>query len=438
MGLGRRFNTLFVASTISNLGDGIGLIAYPWLASAVTRNPVLIALVAVAQRLPWLVFSLPAGVITDRRDRRLLMVGANATRAVLTTLVAVLVIARGGDLPGPDAVDDLATSISTDAVLYIAVVLATLLLGVAEVLYDNSAQTFLPAIVDSASLEKANGRLWSAEQVANTLAGPPLGALLLAVTFSLPFFVDALTFAVSAALIAFIAVPRRAQTSRAASPAGWRAELSEGFSWLWRHDLLRPLAVFLGLINLLSTLAVSVLVLFAQEVLETSPTEFALLSTGGAVGGVIGGWSASAMARRLGSGPSLWATFVMMGVTNVVIGVTSSWIVVWVMFAVSMLFSMLWNVITVSLRQQIIPDELLGRVNSVYRFFGWGMMPIGALLGGIIVSGVDAIASRELALRMPFLIAGVASLVLLVFALPRLTTERIETARSGNQPVPGG
>ena len=82
------YRKLFVASTISNLGDGISLIAYPWLALAITRNPLLIALVAVVQRLPWLVFTLPAGVITDRSDRRLLMSGANAVRFVLTAFVA--------------------------------------------------------------------------------------------------------------------------------------------------------------------------------------------------------------------------------------------------------------------------------------------------------------------------------------------------------------
>src|SRR5918995_3684115 len=91
--LGPSYRKLFAASTVSNLGDGISIIAYPWLASAITRSPLLIALVAVAQRLPWLLFSLPAGVITDRGDRRRLMVGANPGRAVLTGVVAIAVLA---------------------------------------------------------------------------------------------------------------------------------------------------------------------------------------------------------------------------------------------------------------------------------------------------------------------------------------------------------
>lgn len=428
--LGPSYFKLFGASTISNLGDGIGIIAYPWLASAVTRNPVLIAMVAVVQRLPWLIFTLPAGVITDRNDRRTLMVWSNVIRTVLTIGVAFAVLNRQGLLPGPDEVADKTFAIPTNTVLYLVILLATLLMGVAEVLYDNSAQTFMPSVVHVDQLEKANGRMWSAEMVANTFAGPPLGALLIAVTFSLPFFVDAATFAVSAALIALI--PRTAATPRARDAPDrkpWRAELAEGFRWLWRHELLRPMAIILGVLNALGMVTGSILVLFAQEVLDTGPTAFALLTTGGAIGGVIGGWTAASVSRRIGTGPSLWLTLITSGVCTLLIGLMSWWPAVWFLFAIEMGIGVLWNVITVSLRQSIIPDHLLGRVNSVYRFFAWGMMPIGSLIGGLIIVVTDTFGSRELALRMPWLIAGVAYFVLFAFAAPKLTTAKIEAAR---------
>ena len=432
--LGANYFKLFGASTISNLGDGIGLIAYPWLASAVTRNPLLIALVAVVQRLPWLLFSLPAGVITDRHDRRTLMVIANSIRGVLTLGVAFVVLGRQGTLPGPDEIEDALIGVDTDVALYLLVIAATLLMGFAEVLYDNSAQTFMPAIVHRSNLERANGRLWSIEQVANTFVGPPLGALLLVVAFSFPFFVDAGTFVVSAALIALIpaSVKRTPAADDPVAPARspWRDELKEGFRWLWSHDLLRPMAIILGLLNMLGTMSGATIVLFAQEVLRTSPTEFALLETGGAIGGVIGGWTASRIAKRIGSGPSLYTTLIVGGITTFVIGLVSSWYLVWLMFAISMLLAVLWNVITVSLRQSIIPDHLLGRVNSVYRFFAWGMMPIGAALGGLVVVVTDVWGSRELALRMPFLLAGALNVVLFFFARTKLTTEKIEGARA--------
>lgn len=425
MGLGPNYRRLFAASTVSNLGDGVGLVAYPWLASAVTRHPVLIALVTVAQRLPWLLFTLPAGVITDRLDRRRIMITANGARAILTAIVALAVLWRGGSLPGPDELDDV---IGTEWVLYGCVLAATMLLGVGEVLYDNSAQTFMPRIVDSSHLEKANGRMWASETTANQFLGPPLGSLMLAAGFALPFFVDAASFAVSAALIMAIAATPQAATAVARQP--WRTDLREGFRWLWNHDLLRPMAIILGLLNGLGAVTFAVFVLFAQDVLNTSTTEFAALTMAGAIGGIVGGWTASAVSKRLGSGRSLWLTLLGGAMTWAVIGLVSNIPTVGAMFAVYTFLAVLWNVITVSLRQSIIPDHLLGRVNSVYRFFAWGMIPIGAFVGGVVVTVTDAVADRELALRMPWFIAAIGQFAVFVYAAPRLTTARMDSARA--------
>lgn len=425
MSLGTSYRKLFSASSISNLGDGVGQIAYPWLASAVTRNPILIALVVVAQRLPWLVFTLPAGVITDRHDRRRIMVAANAGRAVLTAGVALAVLWRGGALPAPDELEMVG---ETELVLYLCVVVATLLLGIGEVLYDNSAQTIMPALVATDDLEKANGRLWAAESVTNQFLGPPFGSLLLAVGFAVPFFVDAGTFAVSAALIFTIAA-----TPRGGEPVDrrpWRVELREGFSWLWHHDLLRTMAIVLAFLNGLDAVSLAVLVLFSQEVLGTSAIEFAVLSTAGAVGGVLGGWTASRVSKRIGAGPSLRVAILGGAGTSAVIGAVSLWPIAWLMFAVFAFTGVLWNVITVSLRQSIIPDHLLGRVNSVYRFFAWGAIPIGALIGGLVVAGTDTFASRDLALRMPWFVVAAGQLLMLVYAAPRLTTAAMDRARA--------
>ena len=199
---------------------------------------------------------------------------------------------------------------------------------------------------------------------------------------------------------------------------------------MWRHDLLRALAITLGLLNLIGALSTATFVLYGQEVLDTSPTEFAILGTGGAVGGILGGWTASNVAKRIGAGPSLALTLLGGGIFSIVIGLMSWWPTVWLLLAGFMFVGTLWNVITVSFRQSVIPDHLLGRVNSVYRFFGWGMMPIGAALGGLIVVIVDLFASRDVALRMPWLIAGVMSLLLFAIAGPRLTTAKFAAARA--------
>ena len=430
--LGGNYRRLFAASTIANLGDGIGLIAYPWLATAITRDPFLIALVAVMQRLPWLLFSLPAGVITDRYERRTLMAWSNVARAFLALIVACVVLGAQGSLPDVDQITDGGLTFDTNVGLYIVLLVATLLFGVTEVIHDNAAQTFMPAVVRPAQLEKANGRLWGTEMIANTFAGPPLGAFLIALAFSLPFFVDSLTFAVAALLVWLITVPNRRAPVAAEHRKPWATELSEGVQWLWNHDFLRHLAIILGLLNALGSITIAAMVLFAQELLGTSATEFALLNTGGAVGGIIGGWTASSISKRIGTGPSLYLTLIGSGLTSLVIGVAGWWPIVWLMFAVSTGLGTVWNVITVSLRQTIIPDDILGRVNSVYRFFAWGMIPIGSLLGGVMIIAVDAVASREAALRSPWIAAAALHVALFVYAAPKLTTARIEGARAGH------
>ncbi|HEY3484210.1 MAG TPA: MFS transporter [Ilumatobacteraceae bacterium] len=428
--LGASYYKLLSANVISNLGDGVSLVAMPWLASAITRNPLLVATVAVVQRLPWLVFTLPAGVITDRVDRRRIMVTMDMLRFALTTLVALAVLSEQDVLPGPDELDQVA---GTRTGLYLAVIVATLLLGMAEVLRDNSGQTIVPSIVEPEHLEKANGRMWSAEMVANTFAGPPLGSFLLAVAFALPFFVDAASFFVAAALMATI--PGSFRAAPVATPVdepkpSWRQDLSEGWHWLWRHELLRPMAIILGCMNAAGMISGAVFVLFAQEVLGVGPLLFTVIMFGGAIGGIVGGVITSPVSKRFGSGTCLAIVLGGSAILSTVTGLASHWPIVMVLFGVESLFAILWNVITVSLRQTIIPPHLLGRVNSVYRFFAWGMIPVGAAIGGVTVLVVDSVASRELALRSTWFVNAAVHLALFLAGRHLLTTAKIEAARA--------
>jgi MFS family permease len=114
----------------------------------------------------------------------------------------------------------------------------------------------------------------------------------------------------------------------------------------------------------------------------------------------------------------------------VIVGLTSSWQVVWVVTVFESLAAVLWNTITVSLRQSIIPSQLLGRVNSVYRFFAWGSIPIGMFAGGAVVTLLESITSREVALRAPYLLGAVLGLLIFIFAAPRLTTSALNKARA--------
>lgn len=429
--LGANYWKLFSASVVSNLGDGVSMIAYPWLASAVTRDPIHIAAVALVTRLPWLLFALPAGVVTDRVDRRRLVAWMDVFRFVITLGVALVVLAAQSQLSSPEAIASGAATPPESAGLLLALIYAAaFLLGVAEVFRDNSAQTLMPSIVERPVLEKANGRMWGAEMVMNAFVGPPLAGVLIASAFVLPFFFDAGTFAVSAALVFLIAGEFRPKhDGEALPPSTFWDDLKEGVKWLWSHTLFRPMAISLGVANATNTMATATVVLFAQEVLGLGATRFGLLTTGFALGGLIGSFTADRIATRLGQGASLLTSIVVFTLTLVGSGLASSFWVFWSMGVVLSISVMLWNVITVSLRQSLIPDRLLGRVNSVYRFLGWGMMPIGAALGGAVVAMAEPFVGREWALRWPFLAAALINAALFVYALPRLNSRRIEEAR---------
>ncbi|MFP4233978.1 MAG: MFS transporter [Nitriliruptoraceae bacterium] len=403
-----RYWRLWSAVATSNLGDGLVSLALPWLASLLTRDPLAISGVALATRLPWLVFSLQAGVLSDRLDRRRLMVAANSVRAVLAAGVAVAVLLDLATLP----------------LLY----LVAFGLGMCEVLFDNTSQALLPAVVPRERLERANGNLMGAQMVIADLLARPVAGALVGVALSLPFAIDAATAAISAGLIA--SIPGRFRTTRApaATPPPMRTQVREGLAWLWQHRLLRTLAVALGLLNGIAAATAATFVLFAQEVLGLDGFGFGVLLTVSSIGGLLGSVLAPAVTARLGYGPSLLLAVLVPTVAFAVIATTSSAAVAGVAASVSGFTAVAWNVVTVSLRQRLIPDALLGRVNSVYRFFGWGMMPVGTLLGGALVALVERSGDRLLALRAPFALAVLVHLVLLVTISPRLTTAGVAAA----------
>ncbi|MCC5950113.1 MAG: MFS transporter [Nitriliruptoraceae bacterium] len=418
-GLGARYWRLWGAVTASNLGDGMVMIALPWLGTLLTRDALAIAGIGVATRLPWLIFSLQAGALGDRRDRRRLMVGANAVRAVVATIVAVAVLLDVMNLP----------------LLY----LAALVLGMCEVLFDNTSQALMPSLVARDRLERANGNLFGAQLVTAEFVAPPIAGALIGVALSLPFAVDAVTAAISAALIAMIpgsfqaGGPGRAPASTGeATRTSMTSSIGEGLRFLWAAPLLRRLAIALATMNGVGAAIMATYVLFVQEILGLDGLGFGLLVASSSIGGVLGSVLGPMLTRRIGPGPSMLLTLSLPIVLFATIGLSSN---VWVIAASFIGFSFLavqWNVVTVSLRQTLIPDDLLGRVNSVFRFFGWGAMPIGTLLGGILVSLLESPLGRGSALRAPFWAAVVAYVVLSTVLAPRLRT------RGGHPPPPPG
>ncbi len=402
--LGPEYWKLWTASTISNLGDGVTLVAGPLLAASLTRDPALVAGLTVAQRLPWLLFSLPSGVLVDRLDRRLLMATVDLFRVGVIGVLGLAVLGGWASLP----------------LMYVVF----FLLGTGETLFANASLAIMPSVVPKESLEKANGRLFAAELVTNELAGGPVGGVLFAVAAALPFLLDAGTFAASAAFI--LALRGRFRVSRPEdSPgAGLAGEIAEGVGWLMRHRLLLVLAIMLGAGNLTFSATFSVLVLFAQDVLDLGRVGYGVLIPAAGVGGVVGSLLAERLGGWLGTGRALFVVVLLQGPTFAVIALSGNPFVVGAMVAVDGLTAYAWNVLTFALRQVLIPDALLGRVTSVYRLVGVGSGAVGALIGGLL--------ARELGLTAPFWFAAAVMAVVAFASLPFVNNRTVAQARAGH------
>jgi MFS family permease len=393
-----RFKRQLTASGISNIGDGITMGALPLLTLMLTDDSRLIGGTAFASLLPWVLFALPVGVIVDRYDRRRLLILANAVRAVLLGTIAIVT----------------ATGAMTIWLLFACL----FVLGIGEVLFDSCAQAFLPALVEPEQLERANGLLDLVETVGGRFIGQPLGATLFAAAVGLPFGTDAVTFAVSIALLWSLRVSMPDQQTVAAPQASYRAQIWVGLQQLWQHQLLRALGILLGVVNFATFFGVGIFAKFAVEELHVEQRWYgallALMASGAVLGGLLGGRAVD----RIGRSPLIIMSYLLLGLCPIGTGLSTNFWMVAVFSMVEAFAVTMWNIVTVSLRQRIIPSTHFGRVNGVFRWIGIGSMAIGALVGGQIAHAINV--------RAPFIVGGVMILLTTIFAAIALTETRIK------------
>lgn len=398
--LGPRFRRFLVASGLTNLADGIALVAWTWIASQLTRDPLLIALVPVALKAPWFVFSLPAGIVVDRFDRRRLILWADLVR-VLAYGAAGLVLWLTLPFDPPPL------SGTSHPGIFVLISVSAIIVGAAEVLRDNAAQTILPALVDEPALERANGRLWSVEMVMNTFVGTALAGVVLGISLALPFAMNALAIALAIGLVLRVRGDFSADPGVVKGRGNWKAELKEGIVYLLGQPILRRLAILTGFFNFAFEAMMVTLVLIVQERLDLGPLALSAIMASGAVGGVAAGLVNDRIVMRIGRSRALqWSMLgaVIFPLTVLGAGPGGLWLICLGFFA-SEFGGIIWNTVSVSYRQRHIPQRLLGRVNSAYRLFAIGMAPLGMLVAGLATKAVTGWAGRDVALSTPFLMA---------------------------------
>ena len=395
----RNYRLLFASATGANLGDGLIAVAVPWLATLLTHDPFLIGLVASARSLPWFLFALPAGVLTDRLDHRRLLIGADCLRVVLSVALIMLAVSA---TPG------------TAPVLVMAAL--SFVLGSAEVLRDNTAQTFLPAIVEKSQLEQANGALWSTEQLAGQFIGPPLAGFLIGLSVAAPFGVQAALLVGAIVLIASIRLPRPVQATQHVPM--WAA-LKEGIVWLWRDTMLRRLAFILGGFNFLGYGYMAVFVLYGQRVLGLEAFGYGVFLTLAACGGLAATLTGPALLKRISPTMAIVSGMMVFSLTAAVLAMRAPIWLAGLMMMVDGFAGMLWNIAQVSYRQRHIPAPLLGRVNSAFRFIGTGPAAFGAIAFGALIAWGEPMGAVQ-AVLLPYWVAAVVGAMLAIYAAFRL------------------
>lgn len=378
--LDRSFWKLFTASAMATCADGITKVSLPLLAVSVTDDSVLISGLTAFAFLPWLVFGLPGGALADRLDRTRAMSTVNLMRAVLLGVLVLLVVVGAGSI----------------LVLYAA----AFALGLCQVVYDSAARAVLPQIVERRGLDKANSWLTVEETAGQSFIGPPVGAALFGWFRALPLIGSAVGFVLAALLV--LAVPGRFRTERT-EPTSLRSDIGEGLQWLWRHVFMRELTILSGLIAAFLSMATSLNILYAVGTLHLSPSMYGLLFITTGIGGLAGAAMVGPLSARLGRPLTIVLAASLAPVMCVLLGVfTELWVAGVCFFGMAAGVTM-WNVLTMSLRQAMIPADLLGRVLGAHRVALWGGIPLGALAGGalaeltsvptaFIVSGLAQIA----------------------------------------------
>ncbi|HEY2671573.1 MAG TPA: MFS transporter [Rugosimonospora sp.] len=405
-----RFAKLWSASTTSALGSGLATIAAPLLVASRTSNPLVVSGGFGVAWLPWLLFALPGGVLVDRVDRRRLMVLIDSVRVVAMVVLGTAIV----------------TGHASVALLYAML----FVVNTGEVVFRSASQAMIPSIVPRPLLERANGWLGGGTTLMQGMLAGPLGGFLFAVAVSIPFFVNAGTYAASAILIGLVAGVYRSGAPAAGADAAVpvrrtvRAEIVEGFGWLMRQRLLRTMAVLIGLLNLTLTAAVAVLVLLAKDRLHLGSVGYGLLFTCMSVGGILGSIIGDRLIRRITATWTIRIGLLIEAGMHLTLAVShSASLIGFVLFAFGV-HGALWNIAASSLRQRLTPPDMLGRVASTTLFISAGGNCVGAVLGGVIAA--------KFGIAAPYWVGFVAAIV--VSAVTWRVFNRADVARAYAEP----
>lgn len=378
MRLGNEYRRIWAGNAASNLADGITFVVIPLLAAHVTHNPRAIAALDVVYALPRILAVLGIGVLVDRTDRKRLL---HASNFALAALFAILCAVRAAD-------------VLSMPILY--AVFGTV--GLVRTLADSSAFAVLPQAVSPEDLDRANSQITATQIVLDEFIGPPIGGLLFATAAFLPLIINVLAFCAAGLCYLALRGDYTVPTTEARPDRTVLTDIKEGFSWMRGNRTVLLLTVVGALASIGYMIPFSCLVLYASHVLGLNAAGYGLLLSASSLGGLAGSWAAGRLRPRIGYGWSIVAALALGSAAFIVVSATTNVVVVAVALAAYMCHAVVWNVLASSVRQKMVPMEVMGRVGSVSRLLGLTGLAVGALGGGWLAGAFG--------LRTPFAVAA--------------------------------
>lgn len=421
---------LFGAFSLTFLGDGLTLAAVPWLVSTLTTDTLYASITMTALRLPWLIFSLPVGVLIDRYSRKHMLVGASFTRMLFLLMLTICI--WGG---------------------WISIPLLALFMfgiGLSRVVFDSTVQTIIPQIVEEKKLEKANGQFTAGQLITSDILGVALGGFIITMHIVSPFAIDTVTGVLSLLLIIGLrgsfqpTLPETAQTQETSVEAAkqqtpqeeneqqdrpmkdWKREMWLGIRYVFQDQFLRGLAILSVTITLMFSMILVTQIFFVREVLQLEAYSFGILISIATFGSILGSQAVASMGKRWSSKQLILLSILAMGLLYGAVGLTSNAYLVGGLYFCAAFFIVVYNVVRSSILQRSVPNELLGRVGSVFRFLSFGISAIGTMLGGLLVRVSENFFDRLFSLQLPYLLLSVVYIVacLLVASKMRNVSEQ--------------
>lgn len=374
---------LWSGQMVSNVGTQVSTLAFPLLILALTNSPAQAGFAGALRALPYLIFSLPAGALIDRWDRKRVMILCDTGRAL--SMASIPVALMLGHL--------------TILQLY----LVSLIEGTLFVFFNIAEAACLPRVVPKEQLPAATAQNMATDGI-TVLLGPSLGGALYSAGRLLPFVADAVSYAVSVISLFFIKV--KFQKERVAARRNLGIEIQEGLSWLWHQPLIRFIAILTGGGNLINSGYVLIIIVLAQQQHASSFTIGLIFAVGG-IGGIIGALIATSLQKRLSFGQAIIGTSWIFALFIPLYAIAPNPLMLGIITAATFVAGPVYNVVQFSYRSAIIPDELQGRVNSVFRLIAFGGQPLGLALTGLLIQNIGVI---------PTILVDAAGMVILAVA----------------------